>query len=257
MRDRAAPKSHTAIIISALFLLVSSQPWVFAAGRESATYRVKSDVFTRASSHLAIGSQSHQALASVRQVTAPGPRLASSTFTLSPGYPAGTDGYDTDYDGVPDNRDTDSDNDGTPDSSDSRPYDTDNDGANNLDDDDDDNDGLLDNLESGFGTSRVMSDTDGDTQSDYAEWIAGTSGTDQNDFFGITDVQHEGPGFLTIEWQTAAGRSYDVCVTNALLPEGGTWRTIWTTNTDVSVIIRYETPLSEQHRFYRLNVSKQ
>lgn len=79
------------------------------------------------------------------------------------------------------------------------------DGTGDLDDE-----GLLDGQEHDLGTSPLLQDTDGDGQSDWAESIAGTGGTDELDFFSIKGIS---PAIelldpLVLYWDTVSGRTY-------------------------------------------------
>jgi len=229
---------------------------LLAAGQRSASYGVAADVFTQGDSALAVGSATYQISVSVGALTVSGAPATGGTVRLIPGYQATTEGYDTDGDGFPDDRDPDSDGDGLADADDSLPYDTDNDGLNNLVmDEDDDGDGLADCEEWAFGTSPVNANTDGDPHNDYEEWVADTRGNDPNDFFRIKAVALQKDG-IAIAWSGISGRRYDVKAVPDLSATGE-WATIWTTNPAVSADITYAPSGSLARAFFRLRVSRE
>lgn len=197
-----------AVFLAMVALLAA--PLAFAQVQTSASFTVVSQVSSRADPDLAAGSAVYQASRSVDQSGAVGMQ-SSAAFDAGVGFQATLDGFDTDYDGIPDGPDADCDGDGVADGSDARPYDTDNDGLNNLSgDDDDDGDLLSDGDEANAGTSLVKTDTDGDTYSDYEEVVvAGTSGTDANDYLRNVDVRRVTSG-ITISWSSVSGKTYYV-----------------------------------------------
>ena len=225
-----------------------------AAGQTSRTYRVVADVFTGANAGLAVGASRCQASLSVGQSAIAG-RQASATFSVPEGYQATTEGFDTDYDGVPDSVDADDDGDGVPDVVDGRPYDTDGDGMNNIGDPDDDNEGLPDEEEHRFGTSWIDPNTDDDAHDDYEEWIAGTDDTDSNSFFRIVDVISRADGMTRIEWAGVQGRTYTLLATNELTG-AASWETLWSTNVAVSGATAYEHLSSLLRRYYSVIVRR-
>jgi hypothetical protein len=167
-------------------------------------------VFPFGAAPLAAGSPSFQMTLTVGE-EGPIHTLQGGDTVLEAGFQATHDGLDTDGDGIPDSVDTDDDGDGVPDNLDARPYDTDGDGLNNIAaDDDDDNDGLDDVAEAGFGTSPVKPDTDGDKQTDYDEWVAGTSGTDTNSLFRFARIAVAGGITTRVDWAGVAGRTYEL-----------------------------------------------
>ena len=230
---------------------------VEGAGQSSASFHIQADVTTRGSSPLAIGSAGAQASVSVAQSAVTGPKLVGTGIELFPGFQTAIEGFDSDYDGVLDNEDEDDDEDGVADGVDARPFDTDGDGLNNLNDEDDDGEGLIDTLESEFGTSWILPDTDFDTQTDYEEWVAGTSGTDGGDFFAIKVAEGVTPDGVRVQWDGVSGRSYQVLITNRLAGVEGGWTAVWTTNVVTSQPVTYKGPASADAEFYRLTVSRE
>jgi len=78
---------------------------------------------------------------------------------------------------------------------------------------DPDGEGLANSEEYEKGTNPRLADTDGDGQSDRQEVVAGTDPTDETSVFKVTYVFVDGDGsdrWLTISWQTIAGRTYQV-----------------------------------------------
>jgi len=242
---------HVVVASTAVFCV----GWaVCAAGSTSETYAVVAEVFIGSHGPLAVGSAGYQSSVSVGQPGAVAGPAASAKYGLASGFQAMLDGLDTDGDGTPDRLDGDSDADGTPDTSDSRPYDTDQDGTNNLADADDDNDRLPDMDESEMGTSWVLTDTDGDWADDYEEWVAGTDGTDSNEFFGITSVDNVS-GEIVITWNGVSGRTYRVWATNDL-PTAPAMQQLGSTSVVVSAGVEFRDPSPPDKRFYRLDVSR-
>jgi hypothetical protein len=225
-----------------------------ASGSTSETYAVVADVFVGARGPLAVGSAGYQSSISVGQPGAVAQAATGATVSAACGFQAMLDGLDTDGDGTPDRLDADSDGDGTPDTSDSQPYDTDQDGTNNLADADDDNDRLPDVDESETGTSWVKVNTDGDSADDYEEWVAGTDGTDSNDFFGITSID-DVSGDVRITWMGVSGRTYRVWATNDL-PTAPAMQQLGSTSVVESAGVEFRDPSPPDKRFYRLDVSR-
>ena len=247
-----------AFLLSATLLLVVFPAHTHAAGQTSETFRVAADVFAQSAPALALGSAKYQASVSIGQWSLGAGPSAGPDIELAPGYQASTEGFDSDYDGVPDSADADSDGDGLGDAIDSRPYDTDNDGLNNVwADTDDDNEGLADTDEWSFGTSWIEPDSDDDTQNDYEEWIAGTLGNDPNDYFHISSITCSDTGSVSILWAGVAGRQYSVACTNSL--QGAEeWIRLWSTNIVESGDVIYQRgATSHQALFFRVNVSRQ
>lgn len=174
------------------------------ATQTSTTYCVVARVFCTAAAGLVAGGPSAQASRSVGQQGLAG-RQTSARFVALLGYQATTEGFDTDRDGVPDNRDPDDDGDGLTDSTDARPYDTDNDGLNNLgQDDDDDHDGL----------------------SDFEEdVITGTDPLDAASCLRLLGIRRAGPQ-VTAWWQSVAGRTNYWLQRAADLRNSTNWQTI-------------------------------
>ncbi len=80
-----------------------------------------------------------------------------------------------------------------------------------------DEDGLNNQLEDQLGLDPGKSDTDGDGYGDRSEYVAGTSGTDENDLLALTPLP-EGPvpGRMVFSWQSVSGRVYSVLYTTNL-----------------------------------------
>jgi len=238
-----------------LALMLLCVAWAtIATASTSETYAVVADAFVGSRSPLAVGSARYQSSVSVGQPGALGGLAAGGAYGLASGFQAMLDGLDTDGDGVPDRLDADSDGDGTSDAADGRPYDTDQDGANNLADADDDNDRLSDVNESEFGTSWVKANTDGDGADDYEEWVAGTDGTDPDDFFGISSVSHVS-GHVLLTWQGVAGRTYRVWATDDL-PSAPAMQQLGATSVVVSAAVQFRDTSPPEKRFYRLDVAR-
>ncbi len=239
-----------------LLLLIYSPPFAGAGGQTSETFRVVADVFAQSPSVLAVGSATFQASLSIGQRSLSSPPSSGPGIVLASGYQATTEGFDTDYDGIPDSLSPDADGDGIPDESDPMPYDTDNDGLNNLTfDSDDDNDGLADAEEWLFGTALARRDTDTDGQDDYQEWIAGTRGNDAADFFHIASLSRDGTRVL-ITWNGVAGRRYLVLSTNDLRSSAD-WAQLWSTNVNTSGEVTYPYDAVPTPTFFKLRVSRQ
>lgn len=93
--------------------------------------------------------------------------------------------------------------------------DTDGDGITDATDPDDDNDGLPDawELANGFNPLQAADaalDTDGDTQPNSAEYIAGTDPRDRNSALVASLAPPPAPGSIAISFPAVAGRSYTV-----------------------------------------------
>lgn len=88
--------------------------------------------------------------------------------------------------------------------------------ANGLDpftataDGDPDGDGVPNSLEAQLGLDPMKVDSDGDGYPDWSEYIAGTSGTDGNDYFSIKEISPatESLDPLVFYWDTVTGRTY-------------------------------------------------
>jgi hypothetical protein len=76
---------------------------------------------------------------------------------------------------------------------------------------DSDEDGLSDSAEiNSHLTNPLLADTDGDGAADSAEVIAGTSPTNGQSFFRVTDAVKNTNGTMLLRWQSQAGRYYNV-----------------------------------------------
>ena len=75
-----------------------------------------------------------------------------------------------------------------------------------------DQDGLSDQEECFIGTDPRLKDTDRDGQPDGQEYIAGTSGTNELDFFSIKEISPatESLDPLVIYWDTVTGKTYHI-----------------------------------------------
>jgi len=119
--------------------------------------------------------------------------------------------------------------------------------------DDTDSDGLLDPQEVMLGTSVTNSNTDGDPQTDYQEYVADTDGADSNNYFRVADMT--GPSPLTMHFDSSSNRWYTMDVCSNLLaaqwtnvpgagPKMGEGGSDWL----------QETNASEDGLFYRIRV---
>lgn len=76
-----------------------------------------------------------------------------------------------------------------------------------LDSGDDDEDGLHNSYEKSLGTSSEKYDSDGDGMSDYAEFSAGTDGTNEESFLALSGLSIEGSDLL-LRWLSISGKTY-------------------------------------------------
>jgi hypothetical protein len=150
------------------------------------------------------------------------------------GVPDGSDAFpfdpnefqDTDGDGIGNRADPDDDNDGYTDADEltenqsdplnpkSVPVDNDGDMISDLNDQDDDNDGMPDAWESQYeGLNQMVDDADedmdGDGQSNYAEYVAGTDPVDPSSVFQAELLIIQ-PGSFTLKWNSVPGRIYRI-----------------------------------------------
>lgn len=86
-------------------------------------------------------------------------------------------------------------------------------------DGDEDEDGLTNLQESQLGLDPTKIDTDGDGMDDRSEYMAGTSGSDENDMLAIMP-ESSGAGRMVFSWQSVTGRVYYVLYSTNLL---GLW----------------------------------
>lgn len=92
---------------------------------------------------------------------------------------------------------------------------------------DSDSDGLPDYYElaggldpdSGSGTNGPAGDADGDTMSNFEEWIAGTAANDRDSY--LFGKRVDNTGGITIRWDGVGGRSYFVSKVSSL--DGSSW----------------------------------
>jgi hypothetical protein len=88
-------------------------------------------------------------------------------------------------------------------------------------DGDADGDGLTNGQEAQLGFDPTKADTDGDGYDDRSEHIAGTGGTDGDDFLMLSAVPGSaGPAGHVFRWDSATGRLYSVLYSTNLL---GAW----------------------------------
>lgn len=97
--------------------------------------------------------------------------------------------------------------------------DADGDGTIDYLDDDDDNDGVSDAEEAGDDTNAKNPDTDGDSQTDLEEKIAGTLGNDATSFFGIAQTGvDEVTGVPSFDVEVKPGRVYHFDIDSGAQP---------------------------------------
>ena len=122
---------------------------------------------------------------------------------------------------------------------------------------DHDEEGLLDGQEHDIGTNPLLKDTDGDGQSDWAESIAGTSGTNEGEYFSIKEISSatESLDPLVLYWDTVSGRTYRLLYGLSMT---GNWDAV----TQVMEALgdgqrkSYTNENSDRTGFYRLTVDK-
>ena len=121
--------------------------------------------------------------------------------------------------------------------------------------DDADQDGVNNLQEYRNGTNPKLADSDGDGQSDAAELIAGTQGTDSADYFRINDYERA-PGALglVLYFDTVTGRTYTVYNKANLL---SFWDSVYQTPGDSSIKSYTNTDTITPRQFFRLGVKKQ
>ncbi len=164
---------------------------------------------------------------------------------------------DSDSDSIPNYRDTDSDNDGILDSIEGT-SDPDGDGIPNYRDTDSDNDGMPDSHEANYGFDPYLAtdatgDEDGDTQSNLAEYIAGTDPYTNSDFFKVLSSARN-PGDFTLTVQGVTGRTY---ILQRSADLSGTWSDLSTQGPLASdaVLTFTDASAAPDRDFYRVVVS--
>jgi PKD repeat protein len=122
---------------------------------------------------------------------------------------------------------------------------------------DNDEEGLLDGQEHDFGTSPLLQDTDGDGQTDWAESIAGTGGTDEQDFFSIKEISPatESLDPLVLYWDTVSGRTYRLLYGLSMTGNWDAATQVLETPGD-GQRKSYTNENSDRNGFYRLSVEK-
>jgi len=80
-----------------------------------------------------------------------------------------------------------------------------------------DGDGLTNGQEAQLGFNPTKVDTDGDGYTDWAEYIAGTSGTEEDDYLALRVApESDGEGRAIFSWHSETGRVYSVLFTTNL-----------------------------------------
>ncbi len=151
----------------------------------------------------------HRGLSAFEVGTLANPATDSDGDGFSDG--AETNG-DSDGDGSPNHLDADSDNDGITDANELY-SDFDGDGIVNALDKDSDNDGMPDGWEATNGLNPLYAadgnlDSDGDGQSNAAEYVAGTGIAAASDYFKVTETQKISEGAFMVSVNGVAGRIY-------------------------------------------------
>ncbi|MBU0677788.1 MAG: Ig-like domain-containing protein [Verrucomicrobia bacterium] len=129
-------------------------------------------------------------------------------------------------------------------------FDTDMDGIPDLQEDLNAN-GVMDTGETG---ARVV-DSDGDGQTDGAERITGTDGTDSNSLF---EISAEGVSLTmsggAVQWQSYTGRVYDVLFTEDVLAAPVVWSNLATNIGGSGGILSYEPTNAAAIGYYKIRV---
>jgi predicted RecA/RadA family phage recombinase len=95
-------------------------------------------------------------------------------------------------------------------------------------------------------------DTDGDSQTDYAEFIAGTNPNDGASTFEVPPPQPESNGSVRLEWPAVAGRSYRVVSSTDLISWAPASDWIRANGSTVSLVLPSQT--GSKSYFYRVEV---
>ena len=182
--------------------------------RSSANYRIAADSFEGAGNSFAspiASSQNYAQSFSLSQWSNVGD-ATSTDYRARAGYQAGTDGLDSDFDGIADALTGDADGDGILNALDARPFDRDNDDLTGFAE-------LYGVF--GFFTNLQIADTDADGALDGAEILAGTNPLDLRSTFKVIAVDRIGSS-MQIRWTSMAGKSYVVQAqtTGSFLPSG-------------------------------------
>lgn len=136
--------------------------------------------------------------------------------------------------------------------------DVDGDGLSNLEDPDSDNDALPDAWEAAHGLNRTnaldaAADPDGDTFSNFSEYIAGTDPADGADFLRFERLAASGP-WLVLDLMSRTGRLYDIDVATSLL--NAAWSPVTGGVAGLDALITITNPPAPGPQFYRLKVRK-
>ncbi len=108
---------------------------------------------------------------------------------------------------------------------------------------------------SGAGTNGPAGDADGDTMSNYEEWIAGTKANDRTSALFVKNVTLDGAG-ITIQWNGIADRRYSLYRSSTLLSNAWT-RIYGPTYCPSNQIIEYiDQSTVSNSSFYRISVSR-
>ena len=120
-----------------------------------------------------------------------------------------------------------------------------------------DRDGLTDAGELYLGTSPLLKDTDGDGQSDWEESVAGTGGTDEEDYFSIEEISPatESLDPLVLYWNSAIGRTYRLWYGLSMTGDWSSATQVLQTEGD-GQRKSYTNENSDRTGFYRLTVEK-
>ncbi len=120
---------------------------------------------------------------------------------------------------------------------------------------DSDGDSLTDEQELTLtGTSPTNTNTDGDPHTDYEEYIAGTSGTDPNDWFRITAVTNHlpGSGQASLYFESSASRLYTLLGCTNLMEAA--WQPVAPARIGIGGADTMTAPNAPPQQFYKLKV---
>lgn len=95
-----------------------------------------------------------------------------------------------------------------------------------VDGGDDDGDGLNNSWERSLGSGIANPDSDGDGVSDGHEFRAGTGVLDERSFLAMVQVSPQPGGHMRVQWDSVAGRSYQLQFTSGDLGASGIFSNI-------------------------------